>query len=323
MRKRILLFLGLFAIIFSNAQTSKKAVVEHFTNTRCGICANKNPAFYAILDSYPDVLHIAYHPSSPYANCIFSQHNPEQNDERTKFYNLYGGTPRLTLNGEALPIQTPLIKEEQLDAAVSEMSDYSISVSQSVDNNQVQVLVRIEKLLENSDNNLQLYVGLAENEINYEAPNGEDVHHQVFRLKLGEEEIAAMEENEIMEFNFTYNFHEDWKADEMFAYAILQNDSKMVLQSGNSQLIGEQTGIEEHIISQINLSPNPTQRTLIITNSSNLEFDEVIIYNIYGQMILNQIYSEMINVESLSSGIYILQLQNLKGENVSLKFQKE
>jgi len=323
MTKNILLFISLFAIVFSNAQTTKTAIVEHFTNTRCGICANKNPAFYTILNSYPEVLHIAYHPSSPYASCIFSQHNPMENDERAEFYNLYGGTPRLALNGDALPIQTPLIMEEQLDATITEMSDYSISVIQSVDNNQVHVLVRIEKLLENSDSNLNLYVGLAENEINYEAPNGEDVHHQVFRLKLGEEEITAMAVNEISEFNFTYHFHDDWQAEEMFAFAILQNDSKIVLQSGKSQLIGDQTGTEEQIVSQVNLRPNPSQGSLFIINSSKQVFREVNIYNIYGQLVFNQKFSEIINVEPLIPGIYILQMKNLRGEKISLKFQKE
>ena len=29
------------------AQTSKKMLVEHFTNTKCSICASLNPGFYA------------------------------------------------------------------------------------------------------------------------------------------------------------------------------------------------------------------------------------------------------------------------------------
>ena len=91
------IFTLLFAttIMFSSySQVEKTVVVEHFTNTKCGICASKNPAFYDVLNDYPNVLHIAYHPSSPYSTCAFSMHNHAENDARANYYGVYGPTPQ-------------------------------------------------------------------------------------------------------------------------------------------------------------------------------------------------------------------------------------
>ena len=80
-------------------------LVEHFTNTRCSVCFSRNPGFYANLRQQPaTTLHLAYHPSSPYRLCAFSQQNPTENDARTNYYGIYGATPRLVLNGSVIPI---------------------------------------------------------------------------------------------------------------------------------------------------------------------------------------------------------------------------
>ena len=74
-------------------------LVEHFTNTYCSVCASKNHGFYANLWRYPQVWHVAYHPSSPYAACPLSMANVPENDARTNYYGVYGGTPRLVIQG--------------------------------------------------------------------------------------------------------------------------------------------------------------------------------------------------------------------------------
>ncbi len=97
-----LILLLLISIMTINAQVAKKVVVEHFTNTKCGICSSRNPGFYKNLKNFPDVLHLSIHPSSPYAACKLSQQNNPDNDDRTKYYNVYGGTPRLVIQGKVI-----------------------------------------------------------------------------------------------------------------------------------------------------------------------------------------------------------------------------
>src|SRR5947209_5088976 len=101
------LFLGIQVF----AQSPRTVVIEHLTNSACSICASKNPAFYQTLSgySYPQVLHLSIHPSSPHPNCFFSQQNPTENDARTMYYNAFGYTPVIVINGQVLPGATPLI----------------------------------------------------------------------------------------------------------------------------------------------------------------------------------------------------------------------
>ena len=84
------------------AQVPKKVIVEHFTNTKCSVCASRNPGFYTNLNAQSGVIHLAIHPSSPYAACVLSMHNPVENDGRTNYYSIYGGTPRLVIQGTVI-----------------------------------------------------------------------------------------------------------------------------------------------------------------------------------------------------------------------------
>jgi len=73
------------------AQVSKMVVTEHFTNTVCGICGLRNPNLWATLDdaTNADVLHVSYHPSSPYPSCQLNQFDTDANDSRVMFYNQF------------------------------------------------------------------------------------------------------------------------------------------------------------------------------------------------------------------------------------------
>jgi hypothetical protein len=104
--QKSLFILFLSALSFTKIQAQavpQTAIVNHFTNSRCGVCANRNPGFYTNLRQQTNTLHIAFHPSSPYSTCVFSIENPSENDDRTNFYGIYGGTPRLVINGNVIP----------------------------------------------------------------------------------------------------------------------------------------------------------------------------------------------------------------------------
>lgn len=96
----LLLFIGLSSSLF--AQVPRNIIVEHFTNTKCSVCASRNPGFQTNLNAHPDVRQISIHPSSPYSTCLLSQQNTVDNDARTNYYGVYGGTPRLVINGTVI-----------------------------------------------------------------------------------------------------------------------------------------------------------------------------------------------------------------------------
>jgi len=120
----LFIFLFFFTANEMLAQVPKKIMVELFTNTRCGICSSKNPQFFTNLDNLnnPNIFHIAYHPSSPYSNCLFSMHNPSENDGRTNYYNNYGSTPKLVIQGEKVPGSTSFGSATMFDNYVDQMS---------------------------------------------------------------------------------------------------------------------------------------------------------------------------------------------------------
>src|SRR6185436_4956285 len=102
--KRFLLYIFISMTFGTGlAQVPKKTVVEHFTNTKCSVCAARNPGFNANLNHQANVIRLAIHPSSPYSGCLLYNQNATDNDARTNYYGVYGGTPRLVINGNVVP----------------------------------------------------------------------------------------------------------------------------------------------------------------------------------------------------------------------------
>ena len=167
----------LFAFIFSQnmtAQVAKSVVVEHFTNTRCGICGFKNPQLFANLNNHPEVLHLATHPSSPYSNCVLYQHNPDENDARTNFYGVYGGTPRIVIQGEVMSSSTSYTDDELFTPYEGQTSPASINIQQSKTAETIEAFITVQTEELHNLGDLNLYVVVAEDTVFYEAPNGED-----------------------------------------------------------------------------------------------------------------------------------------------------
>ena len=216
--KYILIF---FLVIFSYsaiAQVPKLVVLEHFTNTYCSICANSNPNLNTNMANQSDVLRISYHPSSPYSACTLYQHNPSGNDDRTNQYGVYGGTPRIVIQGEVQPAgggnfsnpalfdnysgqTTPISVDVVIDTSVAD----SISVS---------VSITVEDQLTIDQQNPILYIGLGEDTIFFNAPNGESEHINVFRKEINGTTGTGISLNDVIgsieTFTYTIARNSNW-----------------------------------------------------------------------------------------------------------------
>ena len=325
MKQRIFTLLIVLMAFYAQSQTTRKVVVEHFTNTRCSICSIKNPALFTLLDDNPDVIHLSIHPSSPYSNCLFSQHNPSENDARTQFYGIYGSTPRVVVAGTVIPSQSPMLNQEQLDEQVDAMSDYSIQVNQFYGSNEtIEVKVKIERLSGVPSDDDMIYVVLAEKEVNYNAPNGEDLHHDVFRMELENMDLPMMEIGEVLEYTYSYTAHSDWVIDEVFTLAIIQNSSnKKVLQAEESELVSGITGINFSQTEELSHLVYPNPFTQEINIQSEQDYKSIIIYNLFGQKVLESTSSTIIDASELRKGIYLLELVDENGQSYSTKIQKQ
>ncbi|MBL7778400.1 MAG: Omp28-related outer membrane protein [Chitinophagales bacterium] len=293
------------------AQVVRTNVIEHFTNTRCSICASRNPGFYGVLNNYPKVLHIAYHPSSPYSNCFFSQQNVSENDGRTNHYGIYGATPRFVLNGKVLPSANPAINTTTIDTTLNQLTPFAISVSDEwITADSAVVTVLIKTTVSAGVSAAKLYVAVAEEPINYNAPNGENIHHDVFRKALNGNEgnlIPLPLVNDSMSFIFHYKAAAGWNLSNLRTIAILsKTDTKEVWNAASSK--ATVTSLADGFVAGSNLQifPNPFSGLVTITNAAGKQLK---LYSSLGELVLSETATSNryeLNTTNLSNGIYLL-----------------
>ncbi|MCB0637674.1 MAG: T9SS type A sorting domain-containing protein [Lewinella sp.] len=224
------LFLALLLSLPLAGQTARNIVVEHFTNTKCPICGNRNPGFYANLATQGDnVLHIAYHPQYPYASCIFHQHNPAENNFR---FNLYGvqGTPTLVMQGQDLIGGSSMSSATLFDPYENQTSPAMIDILQTKfgqDSIRATVTVTVTEAHDYGEVNLLVYA--VEKLIEYNAPNGETEHHDVFRHSFdgiqGYSFTLPATIGESVTYTRTLAADAAWDFDQMYTFVMLQDPS--------------------------------------------------------------------------------------------------
>ena len=313
--KNTLLALLCMITLGGYSQVTQKVVIEHFTNSRCSICGSRNPGLYANIDSQnnPDIIHLAVHPSSPYSSCIFSQHDKDANDDRTKYYGVFGSTPKIVINGASVggSFNTPTLFNPYLN----QMSPVSISLSQQklADSTRIRIVVKTEA--SHTLGNQKLYVVLAEDTVFYNAPNGEDQHYDVMRRPLmgntGMTITVPSTVGDSLVYPRTVANHSDWDMSRIYALAILQNESdKMVTQveaippSASAVISGIGNEISKALVK---VYPNPIQSELTVTTSEEGESNYRIV-SITGKEIETGYFSKqtVLNVQRIPSGIYFI-----------------
>jgi len=326
MKKLYIILVSFLFSIAALAQTNQTVIVEHFTNSVCSICASRNPAFYDLLDNYPDVLHVAYHPSAPYSSCIFYQSNPAENDARTNFYGVYGSTPRIVIQGEVIPPASSLMTPMQIESRQGMMSDYAISFNHFFRNDDtVHARITVKKLSGASQSGLRLYAVLAEKLVEYNAPNGETMHPDVFRKVIADEDIDLQNTGDSITKTIAYLPHPDWNKDDIYVVGMVQKiDDKSILQAGASGFAESMTGVQENKPKTLTnvYYPNPVTDHLNIRSEYRNEFTNVEVYNLFGKKIRESDDIGRIDVSDLANGYYFLQLNGKDNTTYTTKFIK-
>jgi hypothetical protein len=308
-----------FYILFSSfafaQQVPKNILVEHFTNTYCSVCANKNPTFYNTIAPYSKVVHVAFHPSSPYAGCPLNQHNMSENDARTNFYSLYGGTPRIVVNGTVVPSSSNLISNIALDTQNNSTSPFDINIEQfQVGNDSMYTVVTIHTVAVTSVTSANVLILLAEETINFNSQNGETVHHDVFRKFLNNTNEQLALNGASVTFSFGSILDQEWTPSELTTTVIVQAANKEVLQSEQSDKLDFSTGISLTTIIAEVLYPNPAKDFLYIDNKEQL-INKIEIYSIIGSLVqrieLDHRAKVKIPVNDYKEGSYIVRIYDL------------
>lgn len=315
------LFLAIFAQLLWAQGAKKYVLLEHFTNSRCGICAFRNPDFHDLIKDYPDdVHHISFHPSNPYPNCVFHQANPVENNSRANYYGIFG-TPVVFMLGEQVQ-GSDLLTQSQLEGQLMQTSPIALVLNQTPDGQNVAVELTVEALESVSAGNYRLYVAAVEKEIDQTTPNGEDVHYNVFRQFLTNAEgdmIALPDAGMSTNYSYDYTLDDAWVADEMYVLAWIQNmDNDEVLNSGSSLdvTITATEDIQQELITQV--FPNPTQDYLQI-QLENTSTAQGRLYDLTGRNLQSFTFAQntRLDLTSLPSGVYLLEVRT--GEGVATR----
>ncbi len=175
-------FFSIQFVLITNAQVPLQSVVEHFTNTKCGICTNRNPGFYSNLNSTSGVLHLSIHPSAPYATCALSQQNTVDNNAHTNYYGVYGSTPRLVINGDVISTSANYSASSLFTPYLGLTSSFSLKSSQTlVGTDSVRSTIVIKKAAASTTTTASLFIDLAEDTVFFNGGNGEVTHYNVLR----------------------------------------------------------------------------------------------------------------------------------------------
>jgi len=324
----LFVFLFFFTANELLAQVPKKIMVEHFTNTRCGICANKNPQFFTNLENQnnPNIFHVAYHPSSPYGNCQFSMHNPSENDGRTNYYNNYGSTPKLVIQGEKVPGNVSFGAATMFDSYVDQMSSISIDIEQTKSATAMDATIHITAAEDNTLGELSLLVGVAEDTVFYASPNGEPEHYNVFRKAFTAIEgmaytpMATAGQTDAV--TFSTPVLADWDLSRMYIYVILQDPtSKEIIQtqviapSATTTVI---TSIDEfNTLEGLSVFPNPTKEFTTIQLQSTAN-STARVFNLLGALVLEKDFTQQVELDlsPFAKGTYFLEIKNEEGQAV-------
>jgi hypothetical protein len=236
MKKLITLVLLFIQMTFVMGQAPKYVLLEHFTNTNCGVCGSVNPTFYQNIDinATTKVHHLSIHSSIPYVSCVFYQANKTDQDNRATFYNLIG-TPRVSING-ANPTGASNISSTTIDNNFcSNCSPLEVKVTETSGTNRT-ASVHLKSVGTPPSGTHRVYVALVEKIVNYNAPNSESVHHNVFRRFLtasnGNAVTLPIQGNSV-NLDFNYIVDAAWTAAEVYAIVWVQTDgTNAVINSG-------------------------------------------------------------------------------------------
>jgi hypothetical protein len=303
-----------FTLWFSanGQQVPLQSVVEHFTNTRCSICASRNPGFYTNLAAHPSMMHLSIHPSSPYATCILSQQNTATNNARTNYYGIFGGTPRLVINGNVVPASSDYASSNLFSPYLSGTSSFQINVDLiKISNDSLEYTVVIEKMDTSSLSQAILFSGNLEDTVFVNGGNGEQQHYNVLRYGSQEQVVLPSQVGDVVTLTKRVGIKNFWDLERMKAFAILQSTSnKRLIQSGKSSLLDNVTASVDNQYNAgqaVFLYPNPASTYISIKDD---HYDEYMIYSMLGEVVQRGTITATIDVSAIPGGNYILLVQN-------------
>lgn len=293
------------------------ATLELFTNTPCPICASQNPGLFNRLSNYEGQYHlISFYPGSPYSSCIFYQANIPQNTARVQHYSgEIFGSPTVALNGIDFKSSSG-VNTTVLDNLTGGTSWLYIDVEETTGTSRT-VSIDLQDVVGGSVNTGRLYAVIVEKEILYNAPNGETVHHNVFRRFLTDVsgEDVDLSSGQVTK-SYTYDVNAAWNADETYVIAWLMDPTTEEIYNSGTRFDADFTSALNPVqaLSALSVFPNPASGYVNITLPAGLVSADIEIYDLQGRLVHSLPGSQgpqiQITLDEFQPGKYFVRLRS-------------
>jgi hypothetical protein len=248
------------------------------------------------------------------------------NDDYATFLQVFGSTPRVVINGDAIPASQNYSDPTLFDPYTGMTSPIEVKLKQQkfgTDSMRVNIVVYAH-----ADNNLGnqlLYLGLAERTISYNAPNGESNHFNVFRKALWGNEGTAIAIPTTAGDSFTTTVstlaHPDWNMGQIFTYGFVQDASTREVYQSNSLSPNQQDDVPLGIgivqSTEVRVFPVPVQNMLqIASNTQSTTTYEI--YTFKGELLRQGTFTQnaFVNVSTFEAGVLFVVVNTDEGTTV-------
>lgn len=312
--KQFALVLALLSMVFVlkvKAQTDRMVLIESFTNTGCGPCAQQNPAFDMLLGTNSDrVAVVKYHSSWPMANDPMYLANAEGVDTRIEFYHVVN-VPTAIIDGNRYYAAPSGVTQSVIDQLLAIPSPFEMQLYLEADTLNNRLLAKAEgRSTIAVVGDLRLFVTLIENEIHFETapgPNGEkDFYHvsQQFLTDPSGLGLGAMDSGQQFAFEFECDLPQNQSFNNLSVVAWVQNyNTKEVYQACKTNAVA--TFVDETSQENLWVYPNPTKDIVNIVGDGQ----KVAIFNMVGQCIFESggetVYR--IDMKRFGAGVYVVK----------------
>ena len=294
---------------------TRYATLELFTNTPCPICGSQNPGLFSRLGNYEGEYHlISFYPGQPYSSCIFYQANTLQNAIRLQHYpGEIFGSPTVALNGLDFKSSSG-VNTTVLDNLTGGTSWLHVDVEETAGTNRT-VTINLEDVVGGSLSAGQLFAVIVEKEIFYNAPNGETVHHNVFRRFLTTATGDAVDlSNGAATKTYQYAVEGGWSADQTYIIAWVSDPTTKEIYNSGTRFDPDfisSVGPELSAI-PVKIYPNPATSEVILSLPSGVTSADISVYDFQGREVLSLAHQTQpevrINTENFLQGQYLIRM---------------
>ena len=238
----ILASLMMLFVLKVNAQNERVLLLESFTNTGCGPCAQYNPAMDALIANNADkIAAIKYHVNWPSAADPMYLHNTGENGARTSYYSV-NSVPHVVIDGNRYSENPAQLNQNIINQLSVLESPMELRLTYEVD--EVKNIITVFVMGRASTDimgSLKLYVGVIEKEIHFTSapgPNGERDFYSVMKKMLPNSTGTVLDEmmaGDYFTYVFTWELANVYNNDQLDAIAWVQNsNTKEVYQACRS-----------------------------------------------------------------------------------------